>query len=81
MGAGPAEPRVLLAWLMWCYDQGYTNPADRAILENWLGADPATLHPDDVVKQQALLGMADEILALLDCPHHGSARLPGHGRR
>lgn len=58
-------PRVQLAWLMWCYREGYTNPADRAILENWFADDPATLHPDDIETQRELLGMADEILALM----------------
>ena len=58
-------PREHLAWLMWCYDQGYTNPADRADLTNWMGNDPATLHSHDVERQRALLGMADEVLALL----------------
>jgi hypothetical protein len=55
--------REHLAWLMYCYQQGYTNPADRAILTNWMRDDPATLHPDDVPLQRSLLGMADEILA------------------
>lgn len=68
MVAESPEPRVHLARLMWCYQQGYTNPADRASLTNWLGDDPATLHPDDKPVQQGLLGMADEILALLDRP-------------
>lgn len=58
-------PREHLAWLMWCYEQGYTNPADRAILTNWMGDDPATLTPNDVKTRRALLGMADEILALV----------------
>jgi hypothetical protein len=58
-------PRVHLAWLIYCYDQGYTTPAHRAILTNWLGDDPATLHPDDVVRQRNLLRMADEVLALM----------------
>jgi hypothetical protein len=60
--------REQLAWLMYCYQQGYTDPADRAVLTNWLGDDPATLHPDDVPLQRNLLGMADEILALLPQP-------------
>lgn len=63
--SGTETPRVRLAWLMWCYEQGYTDPADRAILTNWMGDDPATLHPDDMKQRDALLGMADEILALM----------------
>jgi hypothetical protein len=56
-------PREHLAWLMWCYQQGYTNPLDRAILDNWMGDDPAMLTLDDVRERRELLGMADEVLA------------------
>ena len=64
MSAGvPAEPvRELIAWLLWCIDQGYTDPDDRAILHNWMGDDPATLHPDDVIRREHLMAMADGIL-------------------
>lgn len=62
---GEVEPRIHLAWLMYCYQQGYTAPVDRAGLTNWLGDHPSTLHPDDVERQRDLLRMADEILALI----------------
>jgi hypothetical protein len=68
MSAETPEPRVHLAWLMWCYKHGYGNPIDREGLTNWLGDDPSTLHPDDVRAQSELLGMADEILDLLRVP-------------
>lgn len=55
--------RKQVAWLLWCLDQGYENPADRAILHNWLDDDPATLHPDDAKLRPHLLGMADAIIA------------------
>ena len=63
--------REHLAWLMYCYQQGYTNPADRAIMRNWIGDDPATMHPDDVILSAQLLSMADEILALIKDEPHG----------
>jgi hypothetical protein len=56
---------------MYCYQQGYTNPADRAIMRNWIGDDPATMHPDDVILSAQLLSMADEILALIKDEPHG----------
>jgi hypothetical protein len=57
--------REHLAWLIWCFDQGYVNPRDRAILTNWLLDDPARLNPHDAKLRLQLLAMADEILALL----------------
>jgi hypothetical protein len=50
---------------MYCYQQGYTEPGDRAILTNWLADDPSTLAASAQKLQSALLGMADEILVLL----------------
>ncbi len=57
-------PREHLAWLMWCYQQGYTNAEDRAILTNWFLDDPANDHREDAKLRVELLAMADEILAL-----------------
>jgi len=53
--------RVHLAWLMWCYQEGYTKAEDRAIMDNWMGEhqDNAT----DEQMRQDLLEMADEVLA------------------
>lgn len=48
---------------MWCLDQGYVNAEDRAISDNWLEKDPATLHPDDARLRPHLLSMADEVIA------------------
>jgi len=59
-------PREHLAWLMWCYQQGYTNGEDRAGMTNWLLEDPDTLHADDAKLRPHLLAMADEILRLID---------------
>ncbi len=61
-----ANARLTLAWLMWCYAQGYTHPSDRAILTSWMDDDAAQLHPDDVIERERLLLMADEVLAALD---------------
>jgi hypothetical protein len=57
-----SDARLHVAWLLWCIDQGYVNAADRAILQNWLKDDPATLHPDDAARRPHLLAMADEVL-------------------
>jgi hypothetical protein len=65
MTAPANPPREHLAWLMYCYQQGYTNPIDRACLTNWMADPDDQLHPDDIVLRRHLLGMADEILALL----------------
>ncbi len=52
-----------MAYLMWCYQQGYVNVEDRP--PNWLLNDATTLHPDDVVLRDHLLAMVDEWLASL----------------
>ena len=59
------DARLHLAWLLWCFNEGYVNAEDRAIMTNWLLADPANLHPDDVALRPHLLAMADEVLALI----------------
>lgn len=65
-GRRPSEgAREHLAWLMWCFQEGYTNPADREYLDNWLLDDPSTLHPKDAELRPHLLTMADEVLARL----------------
>ncbi len=48
--------RTHLAWLIWCFGQGYVKAEDRAILTNWVEEEP----------DADLLAMADEILSLLD---------------
>lgn len=57
--------RERLAWLMWCYQQGYTDPEDRVIITNWMANDPAILTADDVEEREHLLTMADEVLDAL----------------
>lgn len=60
-----ATARVTLAWLMWCYEQGYADPADRAILTNFMADDPDTHSPGDAETMRSLLAMADEVLAIV----------------
>ena len=60
------EARFHLAYLMWCFQEGYVTPFDRAIVPNWLLEDITTLHPDDVVLRENLLVAADEVLAALN---------------
>jgi hypothetical protein len=50
---------------MWCFQQGYTNPTDRARVTNWLLKPDELLHPDDIALRPQLLAMADEVLAAL----------------
>jgi hypothetical protein len=57
------DARTHVAWLLWCLDQGYIKAEDRAILDNWLEEDPATLHPDDAEQRPHLRTMADEVIA------------------
>jgi hypothetical protein len=56
--------RVHLAWLMWCFQEGYTKAEDREVMENWFGE-----HQDNATDEQTrqdLLEMADEVLAVLE---------------
>lgn len=64
--------RQHVAWLIWCYDQGYRKPEDRAILTNWTGRDPSTLTPKDTAEQAALLAMADDIILTIVNEHEGT---------
>jgi hypothetical protein len=61
-------PREQLAWLMWCYQQGYTRQDDRASHSNWMADDPSTLTDHDIKERDHLLAMADEILTLVPPP-------------
>ena len=53
--------RVQLAWLMWCFQEGYRTAEDRAIMDNWFGEHQD--NEEDEATRQSLLSMADEILA------------------
>lgn len=57
------DARVHLAWLMWCFSEGYKNAEDRAIMENWFGEHQD--NREDEETRRALLMMADEVLAAL----------------
>lgn len=57
-----AGARANVAWLLWCLQQGYAKPEDRAILHNWIG-DPGNLTPGDAETRLDLLAMADEVIA------------------
>ncbi len=56
------EMRLHMAWLMWCYSEGYKNPDDRAILTNWM-TDLSQENERDRIDAEHLLQMADEIFA------------------
>jgi len=55
--------RVHLAWLMWCFEEGYRTAEDRVIMENWIALPDEALSLDDVITKENLLAMADEIIA------------------
>lgn len=59
------DARTRLAWLMWCYSEGYRTAKDRATMTNWMLYDADDLHPEDRLTRAHLLVMADEILALV----------------
>lgn len=60
-----AKARTHLAWLMYCFMEGYHTAEDRKFMTNWLLDDPETLTPHDRVLREHLLETADEILAAL----------------
>lgn len=53
-----------LAWLMWCFQEGYTKVEDREFMENWFGEHQD--NAEDEQTRQDLLEMADEVLAALE---------------
>lgn len=59
-----ADVRQQLAWLMWCYAEGYRTSEDRELMENWMGEHQD--NAEDEATRQTLLAMADEVLAALD---------------
>jgi hypothetical protein len=61
----PTDARLHLAWLMYCFQEGYVRAEDRAPMTNWLLHDPAMLNPLDLEQRDALLVAADEVLAAL----------------
>lgn len=58
--------RELVAWLLWCANQGYVMAEDRAIVPNHFLDDPDTLHPTDRAELLGWLGMADEVIAAIE---------------
>lgn len=58
--------RSHLAWLMWCYREGYIDPEDRDILRNWMDDPDEKLTPEDRATRRGLLEMADEVLDLVN---------------
>lgn len=57
------DARHQLAYLMWCYQQGYMNVEDRG--DNWMLEPDSALHVDDIMTKRILLAMADEVLAAM----------------
>lgn len=51
-----------LAWLMWCYEEGYKTAEDRSFMENWMGEHQD--NAEDEATRQSLLAMATEILTV-----------------
>lgn len=60
--AEPSEAAVThLAWMMWCWDEGYRTVEDRALLDNWFGEHQD--NAEDERTRQQLLAMAREVLS------------------
>jgi hypothetical protein len=57
--------RYLLAWMLYCHDEGYTTHQDRANADNWIQDNPTTLTEMDLEHRDNLLAMADEIIGEL----------------
>lgn len=55
--------RSTLAWLIWCFSEGYVTPYDREIMTNWLEEPLVSMNPADVELRENLLAMADQVLA------------------
>jgi hypothetical protein len=55
-----SDAATTLAWLMWCFQEGYKTAEDRAVMENWMGEHQD--NAEDESTRQALLEMATEIL-------------------
>lgn len=66
MTAPHSAERDHLAWMIYCWNEGYRTPEDRAILKNWISDPDDQLHPDDIATRDALRVMADGILETLD---------------
>lgn len=52
-----------LAWLFWCWNEGYRTVEDRALMENWMVEHQD--NAEDEATRQQMLSMADELLAYL----------------
>ena len=57
-----------LAWLMWCFEEGYTNSADREGMDNHFLDEPDSLHPDDAAEISHRLAAARAVLEVLVTP-------------
>lgn len=56
--------RYDIAWRIWCWQQGYNNIADRAILRNWMRDNESSMHPNDIRDRDTLLPIADEVIEM-----------------
>jgi hypothetical protein len=66
LSAHSESTRLHVAWLLWCANQGYILPEDRAVSGNWF-LEPLDLqHPDDIEERPGWLDMADSVLAAID---------------
>ena len=58
--------RYEIAWIIWCYQQGYKTAEDRAILHNWLRDDDSVLTKIDIKQRDDCLSMADLFIILAE---------------
>jgi hypothetical protein len=69
--------RPQLAWLMWCFNEGYVTVEDRAFMENWMGEHQD--NAEDEATRQRFLAMADEVLNAL-AADLGPREMPNTGK-
>lgn len=56
--------RYDIAWRIWCWQEGYNHPDERALLRNWMRDDENGMHPNDIRDRDALLPIADEVIEM-----------------
>lgn len=54
--------RYEIAWLIWCWQQGYGKAEDRELLSNWMREDSGQLTGKDIADREACLSIADEVM-------------------
>ena len=59
IGDGGKPDRYDVAWLIWCWKEGYVKPEDREGLQNWIRDNKDLLHWRDSIDREVCLAIAD----------------------